>query len=163
MYNPSSSRCVSSSSIRYANAKTAALKAAECREKKESEAVSDAVDLVLRNSLKDGTPERTGIVGQLSRKISNHFFADQMALLGRLSPKAKARPLFNFAPPNCFLLLLLSQPCTSRNACRGLFIPKTRICRPFAFVVRVIPASRCTLHRPTQRQIPCPIARTLWL
>ena len=146
----------------------AALKAAELD--KESEAASDAVDLVL-NTLKDDTPKRTGIVGQFSKKISNHFFADQLALLGRLSPKAKARPLFSFAPPNfflllLFLLLLLSQPCTSRNACLDLFIPKTRICRPFAFVISVIPASRCTLHRPTRRptrrQIPCPIARTLW-
>ena len=67
-------------------------------------------DLVLSNTRKDATSKKKGILGNLSRKITNHFFADQMALLRRLSPKAKARPQFDVA--QMLSVLFLSQPCT---------------------------------------------------
>ena len=74
----------------------AALKSAEL------DRVSDAADLVLPdlvlpNTPKNATSKRKGILGHFSKRITNHFFADQMALLRRLSPKAKVRPQFDFA------------------------------------------------------------------
>ena len=72
--------------------------------------VSDAADLVLPNTLtKDGTSKRKGFLGHFSKRLTNHFFADQMALLKRLSPKAKARPQFDAAR----LILFVPQPCAS--------------------------------------------------